>query len=377
MARWETIAEFLSSESWYKTSNGGEVSHDTKDFIYGSSSLKLTTPISSSGAVIAKTRISLDSVKNLYCVSIKSADFSEIESIWVQFENQSGDKYLRMNIMPDARALRDGDWNDICFSYSDLTSEAGSIRRSEITHMSFRVNGNKTKVQTVHFDNLRVLQPSVPSKVVVCFDDGHKTDITTAKPIMDKYGIPGTSYIIKNKLDYQTDGYMDLEDLKILQDAGWAIGSHASPDMTTLTEEQVHKEFSDIVEFLGKHHFKARKHFALPMGRYNKDVIKIARQHFDSCRTINVGGETVYNPDPYKLRVVYVTQTSQTNKIVETIKKDAAKGCLYIVVFHRIAATATSPEDVTVSNFETIMRGISASKIMTTTIDKVFEKVEV
>lgn len=376
MAFWKNMAEFLPSEKWTKSSSGGDVEYDNSDFVYGTNSLKLTTPISSSGAVMAKSKIAIDSVKNLYCLSIKSTDFSKIESIWVQFENQSGDKYLRLNIMPDARALRDKDWNDIHFSYSDLQSEAGSIRRSEITHMSIRVNGNKTEKQVVLFDNLRVLQPSVPSKVVVCFDDGYKTDITTAKPIMDELGIPGTSYIIKNKLDYQTDGYMDLEDLKILQDAGWAIGSHASPDMTTLTDDQVHKEFSDIVEFLGKHHFKARKHFALPMGRYNKDTIKIARQHFDSCRTINVGGETVYNPDPYKLRVVYVTQTSQANKIVETIKKNAANGCLYIVVSHRIVTTATSPEDVTVANFREIMQGISESKIMTTTIDKVFEKVE-
>ncbi len=85
--------------------------------------------------------------------------------------------------------------------------------------------------------NPQTTQNVVSSKdpVVMTFDDGLESTYKIAYPIMKQYGIKGTVYVIPSLVG--TSGYMTLNQLTELHDAGWTIASHTwdHQDLTTLT----------------------------------------------------------------------------------------------------------------------------------------------
>ncbi len=85
--------------------------------------------------------------------------------------------------------------------------------------------------------NPQTTQNVVSSKdpVVITFDDGLESTYTIAFPIMQQYGIKGTVYVVPSLVG--TSGYMTLDQLTELHNAGWTIASHTwdHQDLTTLT----------------------------------------------------------------------------------------------------------------------------------------------
>lgn len=66
---------------------------------------------------------------------------------------------------------------------------------------------------------------SLPRRpVVISFDDGYLDVYEIAFPIMERYGFVGTVYIVANRLN--SDGFLQEEELRVLLDHGWEIGSH-------------------------------------------------------------------------------------------------------------------------------------------------------
>jgi peptidoglycan/xylan/chitin deacetylase (PgdA/CDA1 family) len=67
---------------------------------------------------------------------------------------------------------------------------------------------------------------SLPRRpVVISFDDGYLDVYQNAFPIMEHYGFTGTVYIVANRLE--SDGFLQVEQLKELLDHGWDVGSHS------------------------------------------------------------------------------------------------------------------------------------------------------
>ena len=66
---------------------------------------------------------------------------------------------------------------------------------------------------------------SLPRRpVVISFDDGYLDVFENAFPIMERYGFFGTVYIVANRLN--SDGFLQQDELQILLDNGWEVGSH-------------------------------------------------------------------------------------------------------------------------------------------------------
>jgi peptidoglycan/xylan/chitin deacetylase (PgdA/CDA1 family) len=64
-----------------------------------------------------------------------------------------------------------------------------------------------------------------PRPVIITFDDGNLDNYTNAFPIMQKYGFTGVLYIVSNRL--QSDGYLNVAQIKEMAAAGWEVGSHS------------------------------------------------------------------------------------------------------------------------------------------------------
>lgn len=64
-----------------------------------------------------------------------------------------------------------------------------------------------------------------PRPVVISFDDGYETVFENAYPIMKELGFTGVMYIVGEYIGAQ--GYMSIENLVVMSENGWEIGSHS------------------------------------------------------------------------------------------------------------------------------------------------------
>ena len=365
------LSQFNLSE-WSKQSSGGSIAQNTTDFISGIESLEMITPATANGAVFADKSIPATNMTNaIFRVAVKCSDYTKFNGIWCDIGDSSMSNFFRVNVVQDPRSLRDGDWNYITFSSADLRSTTGSPSWTNITKLRLRVNAAGSASASVLFDILTYSIAESKPQLVIAFDDGYKTDISVSKPIMDSHGFVGTSYVIRDKIG--TNGtYMTLEDLKSLQRCNWSIGSHGSPDLTTLTEEQLKAEFEGITQYLKSNGFSGYNNYAYPMGRYNSLVTSVADRYFKTARTIHTQPETTIPAERLKLRVFYVIGSTTNSQLQDAINRANRNGITLIVVFHRIISTTSQPEDVSIANFTTFMQAIANSGISVTNIEMAY-----
>ena len=366
------LSQFNLAE-WPKQSSGGSIAQNTTDFISGTESLEMITPATANGSIFADKSIPATDMTNaIFRIAVKCSDYTKFNGIWCDIGDTSMSNFFRVNVVQDPRSLRDGGWNYITFSSADLRSTTGSPSWSNITKLRLRVNASGAAAASVLFDVLTYSIAESKPQLLITFDDGYKTDISVAKPIMDSHGFVGTSYVIRDKIG--TGGTrMTLEDLKSLQRCNWSIGSHGSPDLTTLTEEQLKSEFEDITQYLKSNGFSGYNNYAYPMGRYNSLVTSVADRYFKTARTIHTQPETTIPAERLKLRVFYVINSTTNSQLQDAINRANRNGITLILVFHRIVSTTSEPEDVSIANFTTFMQTIASSGISVTNIQMAYK----
>lgn len=127
----------------------------------------------------------------------------------------------------------------------------------------------------------------LPEKsVVISFDDGWKSVLTTAKPILDQFGFKPVLFV--NPVSIGGKNYLSWQDLKALMQAGYEIDSHTTthanltkkPKSQSLAEfqdsvrEEIEKSYNVIAEELGQ----APVALAYPFGNYDEFVMRTTKE---------------------------------------------------------------------------------------------------
>lgn len=105
--------------------------------------------------------------------------------------------------------------------------------------------------------------------IILTFDDGYKDAYTEAFPILQKYQMTATFYIIR---DYVSrSNYMNEEQIAALEKAGMEIGSHtlSHPDLTKLDPAEAQSQINQSKN-------KALT-FCYPSGKYNNTIIELVQ----------------------------------------------------------------------------------------------------
>jgi hypothetical protein len=140
---------------------------------------------------------------------------------------------------------------------------------------------------------------SVPL-VTFVFDDGFDTDYLVARDIFSGQGAVACSAITTDWIN--RPGYMSVEQILGLRDAGWEIMAHTAshPNLRSLAPAQVEDELSRsraTLEGLGL----TVKNMVYPYNKSNVSVRAIVGKYYRSGR----GGKNKFNTadiDPYELR---------------------------------------------------------------------------
>ena len=134
----------------------------------------------------------------------------------------------------------------------------------------------------------------LPSKaVVITFDDGWKTQYTAALPLLKKYRLTATFYVVSSYMGY--GAYFDWPMTKDVVAAGMTIGGHSidHSDLTKKPLAEVDRQLRESKATLEKELGVTVTHFAYPYGAYNNVII-------DALKRAGYRSATTLNPLPVK-----------------------------------------------------------------------------
>jgi peptidoglycan/xylan/chitin deacetylase (PgdA/CDA1 family) len=214
--------------------------------------------------------------------------------------------------------------------------------------------------------------------VSVTFDDSIKSQYTNALPVLQKYGMKGTFYVISGQLNNcsPTSGdlcYMSTNDVKALYNGGNEIGSHTitHPDLTTLNSTQLTQELGGsqaaLQQLLGG---APVTDFAAPYGNVNSTVLAESQKYYVSQRGVQLGYNSIDNYNQQDLLVQDINSTTTVAQLKSYIDYAKATNTWLILMYHDIDTDTTVDPgyDTTPADFETHMAYLAASGIKVETI---------
>ena len=202
--------------------------------------------------------------------------------------------------------------NNSTFSRS---SYAVTKKQFELQMNYLKDNGYKTITLNTLIDFIRNKPVELPEKpVVITFDDGLKSQLHTAYPILKKHGFRAVFFIYPSVIISRSRNirkwHMTREMINVLHDAGNEIESHSyyHPLMHRETDAINRFQFKNSKNWLEKLTGKKITYFAYPFGSYTQSVIRIGREEgYKGMFTINLG-TVAAGTNPYSINRIMITR---------------------------------------------------------------------
>ncbi len=269
-------------------------------------------------------------------------------------------------------ANNSGNNNSSTMSTQDYrdTQNSSTTQSSESNKTLANASSNATPTEKA---NAEVVNGTL--EIVWTFDDGRESIYTYAYPIMKQYGIKGTLYI--NTGNIGQPGYLTLEELQELHNAGWIIANHADKhvNLATLSTENVTYEIQTAINWLNNNGFQdGAYYFASPYGSYNDVVLGVLRKlGILTHRTVMNGTITNHVDDFLQLptKEIYGYQTLDQAKLFidEAIETKATS---FLLLHNLVEVSGTYEWNI--KDFNDLIAYISQMGIETLTNDEWYNK---
>ncbi len=118
--------------------------------------------------------------------------------------------------------------------------------------------------------------------VILTFDDGYADNYTELFPILKKYNIKATIFLIGDYVD-RDPRYLTAEQIKEMSESGLVqFGCHTMShrDLSTLDDDAVRTELEECIDFVKGLSGQDCTTVAYPYGGYNDAVTAIAKEYF-------------------------------------------------------------------------------------------------
>ena len=147
-----------------------------------------------------------------------------------------------------------------------------------------------------------LLAPGDGRRVAITFDDGYRSVLTHAAPILERFGYPATVFVPtrflggRNEWDPPTDLPLDImtgDEILELAGRGFEIGSHGHghEDLGAATEDEAARDLGTSVERLAALVGRPPRFLAYPFGRSSPAARAVAESlGFDAAFAMEDGG---------------------------------------------------------------------------------------
>ncbi len=150
-------------------------------------------------------------------------------------------------------------------------------------------------------------QGKLPDKpVIITFDDGYEDNYLTALPILEKYNMSATVFIVPNLI--ATQDYLSWQQVTEMQRRHIEIGSHTMSHiaMDEISEEQQWREASESKRILEQHVDKPIRFFAYPFGQFTTITKQILQAAGYRGACAGMPGLNDKNTDAYAMKRINV-----------------------------------------------------------------------
>ncbi len=145
--------------------------------------------------------------------------------------------------------------------------------------------------------------------VILTFDDGYDDNYTELFPLLQKYQIKATVFIIGNalgmshKMTAEQVAEMSKSDLITVQSHGYT-----HHDMDVMGEEELDYELGETWRVITRITGKIPSVLCYPTGRYSSKTIEVAKKYYNFALKMNGGLYNTSADDPYEVPRYYVSR---------------------------------------------------------------------
>ena len=152
-----------------------------------------------------------------------------------------------------------------------------STDRFNLDMQYLKDNGFTTLSTDELYDCMAKNKPVPKKSVLITFDDGYEDNYTNAFPILQKYNLKATIFVITGSIDKDKQ-YLSSAQLKEMQKNGIDIQSHTNlhDKLGTCSYDAQLKTLKTSKEYIEKTLNKTVRYISYPFGSYNIDTLKAA-----------------------------------------------------------------------------------------------------
>jgi peptidoglycan/xylan/chitin deacetylase (PgdA/CDA1 family) len=201
------------------------------------------------------------------------------------------------------------------------------------------------------------------------FDDGYDNEYTQAFPLLNKYGLSSTQFIITDVLN--TQGYMTNAQVLSMYKAGNEIASHTVThnDLTKETQAQLLSEMAPSQSILQSIIGAPVTDLAYPYGTYNSSVVSAAQAVYAAARGVEDGFNSKDNYNLYNIKAQNVYNTTTASQISDWIYQAKLTNTWLVLVYHSVNPdTSAGIYNVTPSQLDQQLSAIQSSGIKVETM---------
>ena len=200
------------------------------------------------------------------------------------------------------------------------------------------------------------------------FDDATPSQFIAAYPMLRAAGLNATLFVGTELVDAESTNNMSWDQIRVLVDSGWEIGSHTvtHPDLTTQSDLVVVGELAYARDRIYEETRVVPRSFASPYGEYDERTLAHIERYYDlhlrawgDNQGVNLSGV-----DPLRIERVNIDE-SLTAQEVCTMVVGVDEGEWLVLMFHQVRELTGLDERFVSSplQFETIVACIQAAVV--------------
>lgn len=216
--------------------------------------------------------------------------------------------------------------------------------------------------------------------ISVTFDDGRESVYTNAMPLLNKYGIRATHYLLSGTLDDKN--YLSRSQIISMANESQEIDCHSitHPDLTTITNASLNIELEGCKKDLGT--ISNINDFASPYGHTNSKVLEMIKRYYRSHRNTDgdiVNGTNQFdvnlpeNFNQYSLISVAVRQDTSIEQLTSALDYTRENKGWLILTYHQIEDGNNATFGLDPSSLDEQFQYLSASDIKIAPLGEVLD----